>query len=472
MMKRMHVLAAAAALALPAAVPQALANPGEERIILEHVDQGKLVGTLDADVLARLREAGQRLFEGHFTEADGVGRPMATQAIIPTKRPRHAANPFSRTAGMDSNGCFDCHSVPVIGGAGNFSANAFVSEGFESSEFDSLDPQFSNERGSIHLMGAGLVELLAREMTVELQAIRPGALEEARRTGAPVEAPLVAKGVHYGTITAGPDGMLDISRIEGVDADLVVRPFSQKGVMTSLRQFAINAFNQHVGMEARERFGARWTGSHDFDEDGTDDEMLEGDVSATVAFIAGLKPPTQKVPDDPAWKEAARHGLEVFAALGCEECHRPSLPLASLKFPDPGPSDMAGTMRTGEMPGAVYDLGLLEWAAALPRNEKGEVLVPLFGDLKRHTIADQQVAALGNELLAQRFVERNVFMTAELWGAGSTHPYGHRNDMTSLDQVIRAHGGEGRAARDAYVGAPDADRAALVAFLKTLVIEP
>ena len=151
----------------------------------------------------------------------------------------------------------------------------------------------------------------------------------------------------------------------------------------------------------------------------------------------------------------------------------PALPLASLKFVDPGPSDMAGTLRTADVAEpAVYDIGLYEWAKQLPRNEKGEVLVPLFGDLKRHAIADQQVAALGNELMAQRFVERNVFMTAELWGVGSTSPYGHRNDMPSLDTIIRAHGGEGRAARDAYIALSEEERDNIIAFLKTLVIEP
>ena len=98
--------------------------------------------------------------------------------------------------------------------------------------------------------------------------------------------------------------------------------------------------------------------------------------------------------------------------------------------------------------------------------------MPLFGDLKRHAIADQYVATLGNELLAQRFVERNVFMTAELWGVGSTDPYGHRNDIASLDGVIRAHGGQARDTRDRYIALPDEDRDAIIAFLKTLVIEP
>jgi hypothetical protein len=451
----------------------ALAAPWDEKIIAGHVDQDDLTGRLDKVALDRLRDRGEALFTGRFTVKDGAGRPFATQAIIPTPRKHPPENGFFRSHGPESNACSGCHNQPVAGGAGDFVTNVFVSEGFESAEFDSLDPQFSNERGTNHLFGAGLIELLAREMTADLQAIRTRTLAEARGKGEEVKAELVTKGVHFGAITAAPDGMLDLSAVQGVDDDLVVRPFSQKGVMTSIRQFTINALNQHTGMEATERFGTRWTGTHDFDRDEKGDEISEGDVSALVAWQAGLKPPVVWKPEDPAWQQAAAKGDALFDTLGCAECHRRALPLESLSFADPGPLDMAGTLRTGEVAKpAIYDLSLFDWAKTLPRDEGGNVLVPLFGDLKRHVIADQQVAALGNELLAQRFVERNVFMTAELWGVGSTDPYGHRNDITTLDEVIRAHGGEGRAARDRYVAASDADRSALIAYLKTLVIEP
>jgi hypothetical protein len=468
-MRRFVVRCTAAALLVATAAHAE--EPWSERVIGAHVDQSTLSGTLDAEALEALRDAGERLFVGRFTEADGVGRPMATQAIVPTKRKRPPAETFVRSAGLDAGSCAACHNQPVDGGAGDFVTNVFTSEGFESADFDSLDPQFSNERGTNHLMGAGLVELLAREMTVDLQAVRAMALKAARESGQPVTQPLETKGVNFGSITVGPDGLVDISGIEGVDADLVLRPFSQKGVMTSLRQFTVNALNHHHGMQAVERFGARWTGEADFDGDGKENEISDGDVSAMVAWQAGLEPPVRLQPQQPAWREASARGEDVFADLGCGECHIPALPLASLKFADPGPLDMAGTLREGELAEVIYDLELLAWAASLPRNEKGEVLVPLFGDLKRHVIADQEVATLGNELLAQRFVERNVFMTAELWGVGSTDPYGHRNDITSLDGIIRAHGGEGRAAREAYIAAAEQERSDLIAFLKTLVID-
>lgn len=460
-------------MALPQLAHGETSVPWSERAVFEHVDQTRFAGVLSKSELDALIAFGESLFGARFTTLDGVGRPMATQAIIPTKRKRAAPATFQRMAGLDGNSCASCHNDPVMGGAGDFTVNVFVSEGFNNADFDTSDPQFSNERNTNHLFGAGLVELLAREMSTDLQAIRREALVLARKTGEEQRKTLVSKDIRFGWITAKPDGLLELKEIDGVDTDLVIRPFSQKGVMTSLRQFTVNALNHHHGMQAVERFGARWTGETDFDEDSKSDEMTEGDVSALVAWQATLPPPGEKVPASVDWQKAAKQGADVFQNIGCASCHVPSLPLSGLEFHDPGPLDAAGTLRSSETQnGAVYDLNLLDWAQNLLKNEQGQIMVPLFGDLKRHKMTDRQIATFGNELMSQRFVERDVFQTTELWGVGSTAPYGHRGDMTMLDEVIRAHGGAGRDAREAYLDLEDTERSTLIAYLKTLVIEP
>lgn len=430
------------------------------------------VGKLELEVLKHLIETGEQLFAAKFTKPDGAGRPGATQAIIPTKVRHQLEQSFARLSGPDAQACASCHNDPVIGGAGDFVTNVFVSEGFTNANFDTSDPQFSNERGTNHLFGAGLLELLAREMSLDLAKLRRQALDKAARSNHPVKVELVTKGVSFGKLTAMPDGLVDLKEIAGVDADLVIRPFSQKGVMTSLRQFTVNAMNHHHGMQAQERFGERWTAESDFDADGVEQELSAADISALVAWQATLPPPVQKTPEDAAWQSAAQVGEDSFNDFGCARCHTPSLPLASLSFADPGPLDVAGTINDSQVQNsAIYDLALLQWAEELPRNNQGEILVPLFGDLKRHKMTDRSVSALGNELLSQRFVGRDIFMTSELWGIGSTAPYGHRNDFTTLDEIIRAHGGDAREARDTYIDAHESARSALIAYLKTLVIE-
>lgn len=425
-----------------------------------------------ASAVPGLIERGRELFKGKFTTVDGAGRPKATQAIVPTKV-RVGANPaFSRLSGPDSSSCFACHNDPVLGASADFTSDAFVSEGFENAAFDTTDPSFSSERKPVSLMGAGLIELLAREMTADLRAERDAAVREARASGKDERADLETKGVRFGALVAHPDGMVDLDGVEGVDADLILRPFSRKGVFGSLRQFVINALNAHFGMEATERFGVRWTGSHDFDESGVPDAVSAGDVSALVAFIATRPPPSVKsdLPDD--WRAAAAAGEKTFDEIGCASCHRATLPLKSLAFTDPAPYDMAGTLRAGEVKkGIVIDLSEQPFAKRLKKNDKGEWLIPLFSDLKRHLIVDERVNALGNELQAQRFVERDVFLTPRLWGVGSTAPYGHRGDFRMLDEIIAAHGGEARFARDAYVALDPVKRDSVVAFLRSQIIE-
>ncbi len=445
--------------------------PWTTQAITQHVNKNHYKGNLDQSSLLALIEAGEQLFAAKFNSADGVGRPMSTQAIIPTKRKRPARNQFARTAGLDANACASCHNDPVIGGAGDFSVNVFVSEGFQNTDFDNTDPQFSNERNTNHLFGAGLIELLAREMTADLQGLRSTALRNARNSSQTNTIDLITKGVNFGSLKVSPDGTIDFTGLEGIDQDLVIRPFSQKGVMTSLRQFTVNALNHHHGMQADERYGARWTGQSDFDEDGHHGEISDGDVSALVAWQASRPAPVIAVPDNPLWQQAAIAGKDLFNDIGCAACHIPELPLKSLEFSDPGAYDTAGTRRLGEdNADATYNLELLTWARQLPRNSDGEVLVPLFGDLKRHKIADQEIAHLGNELMAQRFVERDVFITSELWGIASTAPYGHRGDITTLKEIIEVHAGDARVARDKFTELTDEQQQQIIAFLLTLQI--
>ncbi len=456
----------------PASAQSALAPPWSEEALSKSItlEEAATSAATDPDALIA---HGERLFIGKFTSADGAGRPNATQAIIPTKRRRPSPFAFQRLAGPDANSCASCHNEPVIGGAGAFTTNVFVSEGFESADFDTIDQQFSNERSTNALQGAGLVELLAREMSADLQAQRRDALRQARAQNAPVTHKLKTKNVTFGSITARPDGTLDISGIEGIDADLVLRPFSQKGVFASLRQFTVNALNAHHGIQAQERFGAAWTGSDDFDEDGHEDEIGAGDVSALVIWQATLPAPTRKEQLPPRWRSAAVKGEEVFTQIGCASCHLPFLPLENTLFEDPSPFEGAGTLRQGETQTPVrIDLAQLDWAKKLKRNEQGHLLVPLWGDLKRHKIADARHDAFGNELLGQRFVDRDVFITAELWGIGSTAPYGHRGDITRLHEVIEAHGGEAGAAREAYSALDEESRQSIIAFLRSLEIRP
>jgi HD-like signal output (HDOD) protein len=72
----------------------------------------------------------------------------------------------------------------------------------------------------------------------------------------------------------------------------------------------------------------------------------------------------------------------------------------------------------------------------------------------------------------QNGVPNDHFLTRKLRHVGNSAPYGHRGDLTTITEAIVAHGGEGRASRDAFNALPQNQQAAIVEFLKTLQVLP
>ena len=447
----------------------AAADFGGEKAVPFHVDS-----PLDAQRDWRIEDwiaFGKMLFEAKFTVEDGAGRPFSTSSAVPGSRPAPAEKSFVRTGGPDANSCLDCHNSPVSGGAGGFVANVFIAPQDVEFDFESIGAELSMERGTTALQGAGLLETLAVEMTRDLHRSRDEALEKAYSAGRAAEVRLETKGVDFGRLVARPDGTLDVSGVEGVHPDLIVRPFSQKAVSTSLREFTVTSLNVHFGMQATERFGARWTGGDDFDGDGHPDEIKGGDVTALTLFQATLPPPILQTYEDPQARRFRDEGRALFGRIGCETCHVPELPLESTFFAEPNPYNPAGNLRVAEDSRRMkVDLAKMPGFSRLKRDKKGRWLVPAFTDLKRHLIADRRKRHFANEIITQKFVPRERFRTAPLWGVGSTAPYGHRGDLTTLREAILHHGGAAAESSDAFAALAEEDRRRVIFFLQSLVI--
>ena len=60
------------------------------------------------------------------------------------------------------------------------------------------------------------------------------------------------------------------------------------------------------------------------------------------------------------------------------------------------------------------------------------------------------------------------FRTQPLWGLAASGPYLHDGRADTVDEAIRRHGGEAERARRAYDALPEAERARLLAFLRSL----
>ena len=444
------------------------------------IEQGKYT-------LEELIEHGEMLFTASFNRLDGAGRPTRTGDERFRQR-RDGIESFNRISGPDSNACSGCHNLPATGGGGDNVANVFsMSQRFDFVDFnDQMEFDFrtdledrlqyeqedefaltlqnvGNERNTIGMFGSGFVELLAREITRELLAQEQATIEEAKKSGWPVRREISAKGIDFGAITAHPNGFVYTSEVEGVDGDLIVRPFIQKGVTTSLREFTNDAMLHHHGIENYERVGAYV----DRDGDGVVNELTPGDVTALVAFMATLRAPIPQLPENPDQRAIVDHGRQKFVEIRCAVCHVPELPLESLIFTEPNEFNVGRDLRPDAVD-AVLEIDLSEFASELETDENGHYLIPVFSDLRRHDMGEDDV--LDNEEIVQAGVPTEDWMTRRLWGFFSEPPFLHNGRATLISDAIKAHGGDAQGARNRFLNLSQTDQEALIAFLKTLTI--
>ena len=456
---------------------------GDRPEVMTHVSQlGIERGKYSVEELEQL---GEVLFATSFNTLDGAGRPTLTGDGEFRDR-RVSPENFNRISGPDANACSGCHTLPRIGGGGDNVANVFaLADRFDFVDFEDqthLDhrseveelqnpgPQYpeplnlenvGNERNTVGMFGSGFVELLAREMTRDLQRIEEQAIEEARERGQIVRKPLISKGVDFGVIAAHPRGFTYTTEVEGVDGDLIVKPFIAKGVVTSLREFTNTALIQHHGMVSYELAGPHV----DLDGDGVIHEMTPGDVTALVVFQARLPSPIEVTPDDPAVTQAIEVGRGLFDSIGCTECHIPALPLESVTFTEPNEFNLGRDLRPGSVE-RLLEVDLTDLATGFQRDEEGRYLIPIYSDLRRHEMGEM----LDDEEVIQSGVPTDQWMTRRLWGFASEPPFLHNGRALLVSEAILAHGGEAEAAKTRFERLPKEEQDAIVEFLKSLQI--
>ncbi len=440
----------------------------DEPALAAHLEQDDVLKMPFSKVFA----AGQVIFVTNFNACDGAGRPGTNGGVTP-RTPDPLMGPrFTRVSAPEASSCAGCHNQPQAGGAGDFVANVFVlAQNLIPVSGTILNPDFSQtflERNTLGMFGSGAIELLGREMTQDLIALRTQAINGAIAGGKDIPVALVTKGVSFGSLTAHPDGSVDTSSVVGVDADLIIRPFSRKGAMRSVREFSVNAFNQHHGMQAVERFGL----DTDPDQDGVTNELTIGDITAASVYQAALPVPVQ-VSGNQGNAKSANRGERLFGEVGCAGCHIPALPLNSTVFCDPNPMNPAsGPFKTFNDTSQSFCFDLRKTSGL---NKEGMVFA--YTDLKRHVICDANKPHYCNEPVsplqpddAPAPIPRDQFLTAKLWDVGNSAPFGHRGDLDTIFAAIVAHGGEATKSEADFAALPDSDQGAIVAFLKTLMM--
>jgi hypothetical protein len=407
-----------------------------------------------------LADLGQALFDHEFGAADGLGG--AREA---------SAGPFRRVhaglfGGPETISCQSCHWVGGPNGAGAETDNVFLAG-------DGVRPASGDERNPPALIGLGVVQAIAREMSRDLQRQRADLVRAAGHAGTPREARLVTKGVDFGVLRVSARGEVDATGVDGVDADLVVKPFGWKGTLASFTDFSDEALQVHLGVQSaallatgdRELLGPG-DDPGDPDGDGMRDELGRGPLAAMAVHLALLELPTiEPLVQDRAIPPAAQallaptttsfaddfwRGRQQFHALGCAGCHVPMMVLESplLELDGLPPVDLSRHMRE---PAIHRDPDL------------GGYAVWLFSDLKRHDMGPPNRARH-----LQRGVARDEYLTPRLWGVADSAPYLHDGRAPSFDYAILGHDGEAAAARDAFSALDWRDKGALRVYLMSL----
>lgn len=436
---------------------------------------------------------------------------------------------LKRSTGPNAKSCVFCHNIPSEGGAGSTNNN------------EKRDPQLTAnpnlmiERNTPHLFGAGALQRLAEEMTEELYDIKNMAGKKACVTKTSVQQDLTAKGVNFGSITMTCEtGTAEFdaknSKLDGLDPDLVIRPYEWKKSIAFLRDFMRHTAHNEIGMQGVELVGK----DVDEDNDGKSNELSIGDMTAFTVYIAAQPRPTTKVELNDlgilagdqrlttAELEQIKHGEQLFQQIGCATCHKPELTLNSSVFQEPSEYEDYRDRKAdfNQKDKVQVDLeaeGVLptqplrfDLAQDQPQNQfcrgkkkinlgafeykNGKTLVRLYGDLKRHWMGDELAEhidelektengtihdmGLNNYHLVNAIESpeskpnrsKSTFGTKELWGVACTGPWLHDSRASTLSEAILIHGGEAVDSSHRFKDLPSKDQKDVIAFLGNQVL--
>lgn len=332
--------------------------------------------SLDPDEQARFI-SGREVFDRDIFVEDGLG-------------PR-----------MNGDSCRACHFEPVIGGAGPLDVNVMRHGQWDGETF--LVPDYGTILSKLAVPGATRREHTGDHNVFELRQT-PSLLGLGLIDAIPDEAILAL---------ADPDDD-DEDGIQGVAhvlPDGRLGRFGWKAGVPSLLEFARDGLSNEVGLTVPDVDGQTFGFLSD-DDSASDPEISAQEIADLVFFMQMLAAPAP-VDDHPA-------GRLVFDAIGCGDCHTPSL-----DGPD-GP-------------------------------------VPLFSDILLH-----DVGSASDGGIPDGSATGEQFRTPPLWGLSQTGPYMHDGLSSTVEAAIERHSEEGQAATDAYQALSDQEREDLLRFLQGL----
>lgn len=329
---------------------------------------------------------------------------------------------------FNATSCAVCHNVPAIGGGGII---AELRAGRRNADggFETLDASGETLFHLFSLPGHGCQPIVPVDATVF-----------ARRVPIPLFGAGLVEAIPDETIRALEDpNDRDRDGISGraalvTDAATGARRigrFGWKAQHATLLTFGADAYRNEMGItndvfpqEAAYGISAAQMRACDRvpdPEDIRDPLTRRRGIDNFASFMRLLAPIGRGVVDD-----EVRIGEQIFAVIGCASCHVPAL--------QTGPS-------------------------ANPLFHRRSVA--LYSDLLLHDVGT-------GDGIRQAVAEPNEIRTPALWGLRMRRPLLHDGSAGTAQDAISRHDGESVLARRGFERLGDADRAALLAFLRSL----
>jgi CxxC motif-containing protein (DUF1111 family) len=329
---------------------------------------------------------------------------------------------------FNGTSCAACHNVPAIGGAGTI-AEMRAGRRDASGRFQTFDAT-----------GETLFHLFSIP-THGCQAIVPDdANVFARRVPIPLFGAGLVEAIPDDTIAALEDPSdRDRDGVSGRAARIVdvetgerrIGRFGWKGQHATLLTFGADAYRNEMGItndvfSAEVAFGVSAERMRACDrigdpEDVRDPVTRRRGIDNFASFMRFLGPVARD-----GSSEQTRAGEQLFAAIGCATCHRPVL-------------------TTGPSSNPLFD----------------RKPVALFSDLLLHDVGT-------GDGIVQGPAEEEEIRTPALWGLRLRRPLLHDGSAATAEDAVRRHAGEAELARRGFEQLSDTDRAALLAFLRSL----
>ena len=388
----------------------------------------------------RVIAAAGLLFCGSLAAAQGpsatAGGPLAGITPAEFEEFRLGLNDFLEVEATEEglgpafNGtsCAVCHNVPAVGGGGVI-AELRAGRRNAQGEFETLDASGETLFHLFSVPGHGCQPIVPADATVF-----------ARRVPIPLFGAGLVEAIPDETIRALEDpNDRDRDGVSGRAAlvtdvatgDRRVGRFGWKAQHATLLTFGADAYRNEMGITndvfpEEAAFGVtpaqmRLCDRFPDPEDVRDPVTRRRGIDNFASFMRLLAPVARGGIDD-----EVRAGEQVFTALGCAACHVPAL-------------------QTGASANPVFH----------------RKMVPLFSDLLLHDVGT-------GDGIRQGVADTSEIRTPALWGLRLRRPLLHDGSAGTAEDAVRRHGGEAILSRQGFERLADADRAALLAFLRSL----